>query len=95
MGTKQKKKRVEHRDFPIRKIVSPYYLVAAAVEEVEAEDDEASEDEDEDPWRGSEDASRRTDFHSSVHSRSLSTSPYCMFCRWDWYRHLVQWDGDR
>ena len=28
-------------------------------------------------WRGSDDASRRTERHSSDHSRSLSVRPYC------------------
>ena len=28
-------------------------------------------------WRGSDEASRRTERHSSAHSRSLSVSPYC------------------
>ena len=54
-------------------------LVAATVAE---ESDE--EEEDDDPCLGSEEASLSTDFHSSVHSRSLSTRPYSMFCRWDW-----------
>ena len=37
-------------------------------------------------WRGSDEASRRTERHSSAHSRSLSVRPYWRFWRCDCQR---------